>query len=328
MDCLSARPAYLAALLAVLAPMAANAVGTPAGTAIENTATVDFSIAGTPASVTSNATSVTVAETVDVALAVQTPTRSTTAGAASATLVFAVTNTGNGTETFVLAADSVQLGDDFDPTPASPFIYIDTDGSGDLSPADVPYVAGGNDPVLAADATIRVIVVNAIPGALADGARGRGALTVTSRTGTGAPGTLFAGQGAGGVDALIGPSGGSANGYGEYVIGDIVVTAVKTQAVANSFGGNAPIPGATITYQVAIHATGNGTAQGATFTDAIPTNTTYVAGSLRLNGNALTDAADADTGRFVATPAGIVVTLGNLTSASGTQTVQFSVTID
>jgi uncharacterized repeat protein (TIGR01451 family) len=327
MDCRWARQALAATLLA-LAPFAAYAVGTPAGTAIDNTATVDFSISGAPASITSNSITITVAETVDVALAVQTPTRSATSGAPSATLVFAITNTGNGTETFLLTADSVLVGDDFDPTPASPYIYIDTDGSGDLSPADAPYIAGSNDPVLTADATIGVIVVNAIPAALADGSRGRGALTVAALTGTGAPGTLFAGQGAGGVDALIGASGGEANGYGEYVVGDIVISAVKTQSVVNAFNGNAPIPGATITYQIAISATGSGTAQGAAFTDAIPSNTTYVAGSLSLNGNALSDTTDADAGRFVAAPAGVAVTLGDLTSASGSQTIQFAVTID
>lgn len=327
MECRWARQALAATLLA-LAPFAALAVGTPAGTAIENTATVDFSIAGTPASITSNTTSISVAETIDVAIAVQTPTTATTAGAATATLVFAVTNTGNGSETFVLSADSVLVGDDFDPTPGSPFIYIDTDGSGDLSPADVPYVPGSNDPVLAADASVGVIVVNGIATGIVDGARGRSALAAAALTGTGTPGTLFAGLGTGGVDALIGTNGGDADGYGEYVVGNVVVSAVKSQTVLNSFSGTAPIPGATITYQIVVNASGNGTAQGAAFADDIPSNTTYVAGSLRLNGAALTDATDADAGRFVAAPAGVAVALGDLTGASGPQTVQFAVTID
>jgi uncharacterized repeat protein (TIGR01451 family) len=95
-----------------------------------------------------------------------------------------------------------------------------------------------------------------------------------------------------------------------------------------AFNDSTPVPGATITYQIAISATGSGTAQGATFTDAVPSNTTYVAGSLQLNGNALSDAADTDAGRFVVAPAGVAVTLGDLTSASGSQTIQFAVTID
>jgi hypothetical protein len=47
-----------------------------------------------------------------------------------------------------------------------------------------------------------------------------------------------------------------------------------------------------------------------------------------LNGNALSDAADADAGRFVVAPAGVAVALGDLTSSSGSQTIQFAVTID
>ena len=44
--------------------------------------------------------------------------------------------------------------------------------SGDLSPGDTPYVAGSNDPVLNADAFVTVLVVNDIPAGVADGNRG------------------------------------------------------------------------------------------------------------------------------------------------------------
>jgi hypothetical protein len=65
------------------------------------------------------------------------------------------------------------------------------------------------------------------------------------------------------------------------------------------------------------------------FTDAIPSNTTYVAGTLRLNAAVLTDAADADAGQFVAAPSAQVrVTLGDMTQASGVQTIDFAVTIN
>jgi hypothetical protein len=65
------------------------------------------------------------------------------------------------------------------------------------------------------------------------------------------------------------------------------------------------------------------------FSDNIPPNTTYVAGSLKLNGTALSDGADADVGAFETTPQNRVhVTLGNLTQAGGTQTIDFAVTIN
>jgi uncharacterized repeat protein (TIGR01451 family) len=223
----------------------------------------------------------------------------------------------------------VLIGDDFDPVPASPFIYFDTDGSGDLSLADVPYVAGGNDPQLAADASVTMILVNDIPAGTPDGDRGRSELRATSATGTGAPGTVFAGQGLGGVDAVVGTSGGEAAVYGEYLVGNIQISAIKSQTVSDPFGGARPIPGATITYQIVVTATGAGAAIGTAFNDAIPADTTYVAGSATLNGTGLTDTADGDAGAFVTTPTpAVTVALGDLTASSAPQTIVFRVTID
>lgn len=324
-----ARPALLAAVCGGAWPAAVHALGTAAGTSIANMATVDYSIGGTPAQTTSNTSTVAVAEIVNVVIALQSPVVSVAAGASNEALLFLVTNTGNSAETFVLAGDSVLVGDDFDPTPAAPFIYFDTDSSGDLSPGDTPYVAGSNDPVLAADASVAVILVNDISASLPDGERGRSELGATANTGTGAPGTVFAGQGSGGVDAVIGTSGGEAAVFGEYLIGDIQVSAVKSQSVLNPFGGTQSVPGAAITYQIVVTATGTGTALGAALTDAIPANTTYVAGTLSLNGAPLTDAVDGDAGRFATTPAaGIAVSLGDLTAAAGPQTIVFRVTIN
>jgi uncharacterized repeat protein (TIGR01451 family) len=305
-----------------------HAIGTAAGTNITNTATVAYSVGGTPSTITSNTTTLAVAELVDVTIALQSPAVSVAAGATNEALVFLVTNSGNGDEIVALAGDSVLVGDDFDPIPAAPHIYFDSDGSGDLSPADTPYVAGSNDPLLAPDASVAVLLVNDIPAGLPDGEYGRSELAATASTGTGAPGTVLAGQGSGGVDAVIGTSGGRAAVFGEYLVGDILLSAVKSQAVVDPFGGSQPIPGAAITYQIVVTATGSGTALGAAFTDAIPASTTYVPGTLRLNGAPLTDVADADAGSFATGPARVAVGLGDLTSADGPQTIDFRVTID
>jgi uncharacterized repeat protein (TIGR01451 family) len=305
-----------------------HAVGTAAGTNITSTATVDYSIGGTSTTTNSNATTVVVAELVNVTMALQSPTVSVAAGASNKALLFLVTNTGNGVEAFTLSGESVLVGDDFDPTPAAPFIYFDSDGSGDLSPGDTPYVAGSNDPQLAADGSVAVLLVNNIPAGLPDGGYGRSELSATANTGTGAPGTVLPGQGSGGVDAVVGTSGGEAAVFGQYLIGDILLSAVKSQAVQDPFGGSQPIPGAAIAYQIVVTATGTGTAVGAALTDPIPTNTTYVAGSLRLNGAPLTDTADGDAGSFASGPARVAVSLGDLTAATGPQTIDFRVTIN
>ena len=56
-----------------------------------------------------------------------------------------------------------------------------------------------------------------------------------------------------------------------------------------------------------------------------PADTTYVAGSLKLDGATLTDAADADAGR--SGTSGISVDLGTVSGGSS-RTVTFQVTID
>jgi uncharacterized repeat protein (TIGR01451 family) len=90
------------------------------------------------------------------------------------------------------------------------------------------------------------------------------------------------------------------------------------------------VPGARIRYQVVVTATGTGTATGASFRDPIPANTTFVPGSITLNGNPITDStADADAGGYATSPAAAVqVALGDLTQASGPQTLVFDVTIN
>ena len=148
-------------------------------------------------------------------------------GATQQVVVVRVTNTGNGNEAFRLALDSALAGDNFDPTPSAPAIYVDTDGSGTLTGADTPYVAGSNDPTLTADSFVTVLLVNDIGTPLANGARGFTRLTAESRTGIGAPGTVFAGQGTAGTDAVIGTTGGDSFATGTYLVADITVVANK-----------------------------------------------------------------------------------------------------
>jgi uncharacterized repeat protein (TIGR01451 family) len=255
-----------------------------------------------------------------------------TPGATQQQLVFTVTNTGNGTEAFALAGLSTLVGDQFDPTPSSTFIYLDSDGSGALSGGDAIYVPNTNDPTLTSTgpgSSTRVIVLNDIPNGVNDGDRGRSQLMASSRTGTGAPGTLYAGQGDGGLDALVGTSGAASQVFGEYLVEALQISAAKSQAVVDQFGGTRAIPGARINYQVVVSASGTGTATTVNFSDAIPANTTYVANSLTLNALALSDTSGNDAGEYATAPAPrVLVSLGNLTAASGPQTITFAVTIN
>lgn len=305
------------------------AAGTAAGTVIDNTAQVSFDVGGTSLSLDSNTVSITVDERIDVVVTLQSPQILVVAGDANRSLLFRVTNNGNGGEGFSLAIDSSLGGDDFDPVPAVPPIYFDSDASGDFNAGDVAYTPGSNDPQLLADGFVDMLLVNDIPLGVNNGEIGLSQLIATSQTGSGAPGDVFAGQGEGGGDAVIGTSGGQASDSGEYFVSDVAVSIVKSVVVADPFGGAQPVPGATLTYTVAVQVTNSGTASNSTVNDPVPVNTSYVPNSINLNGTPITDAVDGDAGELnLAGAPAVVVRLGDLTQASGIQTVIFQVTID
>ena len=310
------------------------ATGTAAGTDIQNSAQLTYTLGASTASATSNTTSTTVLQILDVVAAVQTPSVAVAPGDLKKPLKFLITNTGNGADTFVLTPLSILPGDNFDPLLATPAnIYFDTDNSGDYSPGDTAYVTGA-DVNLAADAAITVFVLNDIPTPLNSGDEGRSQITAVRKGGSGAPGQTIVGGGIGVggiiVDAVFGSSGDQAVGAGKYVVANnITLTAVKTQTLVDTLGGARAIPAATITYSIAITPSGTGTATAAAFTDAIPPNTTFKPGSIKLNTVSLTDATGDDAGEYLTTPAPqISVALGTLTLASGVQTVEFAVTIN
>ncbi len=308
----------------------ALAAGTAVGTLIENTAVVDFVQGGAQQQVISNTVSFVVAERIDVVVTLQSGQVVVSPDGVDQALLFTVTNTGNGSEVFGLAMNSVVTGDDFDPVPSVPdSIFFDTDGSGDFNAGDVAYSAGVNDPLLTADESVDILILNNIPGNVANADIGRSELAATASTGSGAPGTVYAGQGDGGVDVVVGTTGATATVFGEYLVDDVAINVVKSQAVNDPNGGNEPIVGATITYTITVEVVSTGTATAAVINDPIPTWSTYVPGSITLNGATITDATDGDTGEYdVSIVPTVVVRLGDLTQADGLQTVVFQVTID
>ena len=325
----------LALVAALLVAGGARAVGTPAGTGITNTASVTADVGGSPVTATSNPHVVTVAELIDVDVTllsignvlVNTP-------AAAQVLTYRVTNTGNGIDAFALTVNDLIVGDDFDPLPNS--IYFDANATGLYEAGlDTLYVPGANDPVLDANAPasddILVFVLSDIPAALASGNLGDSELLAVSSTGTGLPGTVIAGAGEAGTDAIVGTTGGDDQDQGTYQVSSVALAIAKSSVVADPFGGAQPVPGATITYTLVVTTTGVGNADATTLTDAIPASTTYVAGSMTRNAAPLTDASDApvdDADFAVTTPGAISVGLGSLLAGGPAETITFQVTIN
>lgn len=313
--------------LAVM-PELVGAAGTPAGTDILHQALVDYQIGDEARSGASNVVAVTVAEVLDLNVLVQTPERLVSSGVGDQPLYFTVTNTGNGTESFAMTAVLALTGDQFDPVAASSPVVIDSDGDGAFSAADSVYIPGTNEPVIGPDESFGAFVVADIPPGLADGELGFAQLQVSSTTGTGNPGDVISGQGDAGVDAIVGSAGAAAIGQGEYLVGEITLSLTKVASVASPQGTERPVPGATVVYTIQVAAEGTGSARDAMFRDPIPAHTAFVPGSLRLNGSSLSDAADGDSGEFVASTPEVVVRLGDMRPSDPAHVIEFSVNIE
>lgn len=323
------RSVALGALLLSGAAAPALAQQTPAGTNINNVATATFDLpGGGTGTSTSNQVTVRVDELLDVAVAsLNSSDVGTTAGATSQVLTFRVTNAGNGDEALRLAALGTGSGDDFDTTVTQ--IVLD-DGDGTFEDPSAPggdtlYVAGSNDPVLAQGASRTVFVLNTIPAGLADAARALVTLEAEAVTGTGAPGTVFAGQGTGGTDAVVGATGADDIDDGAFVVSAATVALVKSATVLDPFGGTTRVPGAIITYSLSATVSGSGTMNGLRITDPVPSGTAYVPGSIMLGGSGLTDAAGDDAGEIAANV--VTVRLGNLPAGSN-RVVTFKVRVN
>ena len=299
--------------------------GTAAGTKINNSATATYSLpAGGSGSVDSNLVSLTVDELLDVSVAsTDGGDVAVFPGAAGQVLTFVVTNNGNGSEAFALAARNSLSGDDFDP--ATFAIYLDSNGDGSYNPGiDQAYVAGTGDPVLAADAATTVFVVSSIAAGATDGSRAGIDLVATAVTGSGAPGTSFAGKGEGGGNAVVGATRGDGEDDGYYAVSAATVAFVKSATVSDPFGGTSAVPGSTIEYTLVATVNGSGSLDNLAIADAIPSGSIYKPGSIKLEGGSLTDLADGDAGEF--SGAEIAVRLGSV-PAGQARTVTFQVTI-
>ena len=311
------------AVAASVYPAAALAAGVSAGTTIENTASATYSNGATTETITSNEVEILVDEVLNVAVTSQ-DAGNVTLNSSGAVLSFEITNVGNGPEAFRLTPNTALTGDDFDPSLT--LVAYDSNGNGIYDAGvDATIAPGGLTPAIAADDTLLVFVVTALAGNPGDGDTAEVRLTAAAATGSGTPGTTFAGQGAGGGDAVVGSTTASDDDDGTLIASIGAVGLVKSVVIADPFGGNEAIPGATATYSIVASVTGTGTVSSLVVTDPIPAGTTYQGGSLKLNGAALTDQTGDDAGQAGAS--GISVTLGTLASGA-TRTVTFTVIID
>lgn len=306
----------LALLSAPTLAMAAP-VGTAANLDISNTATVSYSVGGIAQTPITSAADVfkvdrkidLVVTTLDASAIVVTP------GVTNAVTTFRVTNNSNATIDFLLAATQQAGGaakfagnDDADVNNVR--VYVETNGSagwqaGDTLASSLAAVASGD--------AVTVYVVSDIPLALTQGQQATMILTATAASGVTAT-TGYAGTGGSAISQT--PSG-TPNGKNtmETVFADAQAEAQTSdglkdgkhaarsdyriaapslsiakysRVVSDPFSGAASpraIPGAVVEYCIVVsNAAGAATADAVTLSDVVPTDLTYFANSIFLNG--------------------------------------------
>ena len=306
-----------------MVPGAANATGVTAGTLIQNTASATYTSGSSSGTVSSNTVTIKVDELLNVAVAGLTTTPAT-AGAGNVVLEYSITNTGNGPEAFKVTVNPAVAGNAYDATVQS--IVVDSNGNGTYEPGIDQVIANGAaTPLILADGSLKIFVLVSLPANAADGQTSQVKLTADANTGTGTAGTVFAGQGDGGGDAVVGASTASSNANDTLIASLATVALAKSAVIADPFGGSQPVPGAIVTYTLTAAISGSGQASSVHVTDIIPTGTTYQAGTLTLDAAPLSDAADADAGQ--ASGSGVDVNLGTVAGGSS-KTVKFNVKIN
>lgn len=327
-ESMATRLHWAAAMMAA-APWTVEAAGTAAGTVVLNSAEVSYHVGGEVASLVSNTVSFRVDEVLHVTVAAPADELLVGPGETARTVSFSVTNAGNGRERVALVLQTDPGGVDFIATPAAIPLYLDLDGNGALTAADVPYVPGGNEPELPADGSIGVIAVFDIPSLAADGQRAAVQLVAATLTGTGTPGSAYAGQGDAGVDAVVGLGGGLARGLAPLRASDGDLSVVKTLAVNGVPGATEAPAGARITYTLRVSPVGPVHATSTELLDTLPAGTTYVPDSMTIDGQPLTDADDGDAGTLLGSPSpAIRIALGNMSAANDSRIIEFSVLVN
>jgi len=246
-----------------------NAYGaTAAGTEIKNLATVSYEdSAGNSFTAQSNEAVVTVAQVYSAAIN-STDTNLTASPGQPVDLSYTLENTGNGTDTFILsAADGIVGGDSIDADTIT--IYEDLNNNGQAD-AGEPVISSI---VLNAGEIKSLVVRTDVPTSALGGDELGVTLTAQAEEGTGAAVAesvtdLTTGKGPDALDSTV-----------ESLItvtGGAVVVSTKS-SVHNAAASE-------IEYTVTIRNNGNADATSVLLQDAIPENTTYVAGSAITSG--------------------------------------------
>lgn len=340
------------AAITMVAATPAFAAGTTAGTSINNTATVDFQVGGVSQTQQSASDSFVVDRKINLLVEeVGTVTTEVVPGQTNAVTTFQLTNTSNEVLDFTLAASQIVGGtgahggtDSFNVTNVR--IYRDnavtgTVGSYDAGDALVTYIDE-----LVTDTPIRLFVLADVPGGLSTGAVAGIQLRATAREGgtagsQGAAVTQTTGANTAGKDTVfadgIGVNDGNRDAShsddDDYTVRTATLTVTKTSRVIsdpfNLTANPKMIPGATVEYCIAVaNAAGGADATTVAINDSVPTQLTFIAGSILLGGTVTGTTCNADGAAGGSYTAPIVSGTIATVAAGATRTLVFRATVN
>ncbi len=347
--------AALAAALLAAAP--AFAAGTTAGSSINNTATLNYSVGGVAQTAVSSNTATFVVDR-RISMTLTEPGNATTTvapGSSNQVTTFLLTNTSNAALDFGLALAQPVGGtaahggtDNFDVT--APTYWINTGpsvASATYDPANSVAVTYIDE--LAADATKYIFVLANVPAGRATNDVAGVTLTAQARE-NGAAGTQgivvaqTSGANTAGMDTVWADAAGASDAArdglisarDDYTVSTATLTVTKTSKVISDpqNGTTNPklIPGAVVEYCIQVaNAAGGGTAQAPSVNDIVPSQTTYDATfGIKLNGTVTTGVCNADGttgGTYTAGTTTVAGTLNDV-AAGSTRTLYFRATIN
>jgi len=343
--------------IALLAAAPAYAAGTTAGSSINNTATLNYSVGGVAqTAVTSNTATFVVDRRISMTLTEPgNATTSVVPASSNQVTTFLLTNTSNAALDFGLALAQPVGGtaahggtDNFDVT--APTFWINTGASAGSATYDaansvqVTYIDE-----LAADASRYVFVLANVSNTRVNGDVAGVTLTAQARasgtTGTqGAVVTETAGANTAGIDTVFADAAGATDALrdgqisarDDYTVSGALLTITKTNRVISDplNGTTNPklIPGATVEYCIQVaNAAGGATAQAPAVSDGLPAQTTYDAGfGIRINGTVTASVCNADGVAGGSYNGGTTTVSGTLSdvAAGATRTLYFRATIN
>jgi uncharacterized repeat protein (TIGR01451 family) len=328
--------ASTAILGATLFSTNAFAIGTEAGTAIQNTATVSFTRNGSTDSEQASV-SFKVDEIINVNVTAANASTNITNGDQNAAITYTVTNTGNGPEAFKLF-ESIGATNDLPLTAGDLTVYyIDTASSdGTFDPNNInETLYTGTDINILTDESITVYIVTDVPNGATLNSLTDLDLTVVSQTeangvkaGDSAFGTVIPGAGTDSTNAIIAVDQGRDDATSELKVTtfdpsqslEVLInkTILGSRALINNSTTmtDQKIPGSMVTYFIKVTVQ-NDTATALAISDIIPANMTYVAESLRVQ-SAAGSTINTPTYKAPALPAQTPATYSNFTALTDT----------